>query len=71
MNKIKFDSKCIGCKICYKACWLDVIRWDDEKKRPVAAYPEDCIDCMFCVSQCPTDSVHVIVDFKKPMPKAY
>lgn len=31
-HKIEFDeSKCVGCQICYKACFVDVIRWDAEK----------------------------------------
>jgi len=37
MNIIKFGDNCTGCRMCYKACWLDVIRWDEEKKRPIAA----------------------------------
>ncbi|MDR0851904.1 MAG: 4Fe-4S dicluster domain-containing protein [Clostridiales Family XIII bacterium] len=71
MNIIKFDSNCTGCKLCYKACWLDVIRWDAEKKRPIAAYPEDCVDCNFCEVCCPTKAIHVNIDFKKPMPRSY
>ena len=27
-HKIEFDeSKCVGCQICYKACFVDVIRF--------------------------------------------
>jgi NAD-dependent dihydropyrimidine dehydrogenase PreA subunit len=72
MNIIKVDSgKCIGCKICYKACWLDVIRWDDENKRPIVAYAEDCVECNLCEVNCPKDAITVIVDYSKPFPKAY
>jgi NAD-dependent dihydropyrimidine dehydrogenase PreA subunit len=44
--KIKFDlDLCKGCKICTEACFVDVIRWNEEEKKPFAAYPEDCAWC--------------------------
>jgi NAD-dependent dihydropyrimidine dehydrogenase PreA subunit len=64
MNIIKIDNEsCVGCKTCYKACFIDVLRWDEESKRPVVAYPEDCVNCMVCVSYCPKDAVSIKVDF--------
>lgn len=64
MNKINFDSeKCVGCKICYKACFIDVIRWDELNKMPYAAYPEDCVNCCYCIAECPRGAVTIDVDY--------
>ena len=42
-HRIEFDpEKCVGCQICYKSCFVDVIRWDAEAKKPVFKYVEDC-----------------------------
>lgn len=72
MNTINVDyDKCIGCKICYKACWLDVIRWDDEKKKPVVAYPKDCVECNYCEISCPQEAIRVEIDYTKPFPEPY
>lgn len=72
MNAIKIDkNNCTGCKTCYQSCFMDVIRWDEEAKLPIAAYPEDCVDCLYCENSCPSEGIHVIIDFKKPMAKAY
>ena len=64
MNKITIDrDTCVGCKICYQACFIDVLRWDEENKRPVAAYPEDCVSCIYCVAHCPTKAISIEIDF--------
>ncbi len=69
MNTIAIDHEtCNGCKICYKACFVDVFRWDSEKKRPIVAYPEDCVQCNVCELNCPKDCIQVIVDWDKPFP---
>ena len=63
-HKIEFDeSKCTGCQICYKACFVDVIRWDAEAKRPVFQYVEDCEHCNYCEIKCPASAIKVIPDF--------
>ena len=72
MNVIKVDKEiCTGCKICYKACWMDVIRWDETENRPVAAHPEDCVECNYCEICCPEDAIQVSIDYSKPFPAAY
>lgn len=64
VNKIIVDDKkCVGCKTCYKACFIDVIRWNEETKRPIIAYPEDCVNCMYCEASCPTYAIHIDVDY--------
>ena len=63
-HKIQFDpEKCVGCKMCYKACFVDVIRWDEEKKKPVFKYVEDCEHCFVCQSVCKKEAITVVPDF--------
>ena len=72
MYTIKVDNdKCTGCKTCYKACWIDVIRWDEAAKRPIIAYPEDCVECNFCEISCPVDAIVVHVDYTRHFPSPY
>jgi NAD-dependent dihydropyrimidine dehydrogenase PreA subunit len=58
------QEKCIGCKICYKACFVDVIRWDEENKKPIIAYPKDCVHCTYCEALCPKECIEVEIDFE-------
>ena len=63
-HKIEFDpEKCVGCGLCYKSCFVDVIRWDAEHKKPVFKYVSDCEHCFYCEAQCRKGAIHVIPDY--------
>ena len=63
-HRIEFDSeKCVGCQMCYKSCFVDVIRWDSEKKQPIFKYVEDCEQCFYCQSVCAKEAITVIPDY--------
>ncbi len=65
MNTIKIDvDSCSGCGTCVKACFVDVLRWNDVEDKPVVAYPEDCVHCNACELACPTGSIEVLPDFE-------
>ncbi len=64
MNTINIDvESCSGCQMCVKACFVDVIRWNESDGLPVVAYPEDCVQCNACELACSTDSIEVIPDY--------
>ncbi len=50
---------CNGCGICVDSCCTDVIRMDDETKKAVIKYPEDCMLCLVCELDCPQHAVYV------------
>lgn len=62
---IEFDAeKCVGCGLCYKACFVDVIRWDAENRKPMFLYVNDCEHCFYCEAVCAKDAIKVIPDYK-------
>jgi NAD-dependent dihydropyrimidine dehydrogenase PreA subunit len=59
--KIEIDREaCTGCKTCFKACFLDVVRWDEAEKKPIVAYEQDCVWCFTCEINCPAHCINVI-----------
>lgn len=68
--KIDLDS-CQGCKSCMKACFADVIRWDDAEDKPVAAYTDDCVWCLACEEACPVNCIEVIPNIPAPLRSSY
>lgn len=65
--KVDYDA-CDGCKMCFKVCYVDVWRYDDEQDRPIVAYPEDCVHCNMCELECARGAIEVVYDYQSPWP---
>ncbi|MCF0229641.1 MAG: 4Fe-4S binding protein [Parasporobacterium sp.] len=64
-HTIEFDpTNCVGCKMCYQACFIDVIQWDAENKRPVFKYMNECEHCNYCEVSCKKGCIKVIVNWE-------
>jgi len=53
-------EECTGCQTCVDACFVDVMRWDDDEDQPVVAYELDCVWCFTCEINCPAQCINVI-----------
>lgn len=49
------DVLCIGCKKCYEVCPPDVFEFDEEKKRPIFVFSDECWYCGACILECPVE----------------
>lgn len=38
---------------------MDVIRFDEETKKPIIKYQADCMACYNCELDCPTNAIYV------------
>ena len=56
----RIDSElCNGCGICVNSCSQDVIRMDEEGKKAIIRYPEDCMSCDFCEIDCTQNAIYI------------
>ncbi|MFC2070636.1 ferredoxin family protein [Chloroflexota bacterium] len=58
IERIDLDL-CNGCGLCFDACPMDVIRIDEETKKAVIKYPEECMCCAYCDFECPEGAIYV------------
>lgn len=72
VERIEIDLNiCNGCKMCMRACFVDVIHWNDEEEKPIVAYPEDCVWCLACEVACPVDAIEVVPVIPSPLRISY
>ena len=72
VKAIKIDSEaCKGCKACMNACFTDVIRWNEAEKKPVVAYPEDCVWCLACEAGCSAQCIEVVPHIPAPLRSSF
>ena len=72
MNSVTIDlDLCNACKTCMNACFVDVIRWDELEKKPIVAYPEDCVACNACEIACPEQCIEVVPTLPGRFPAHY
>ena len=70
--KIEIDEfMCNSCKMCVDACFVDVLRWDEDERKPIVAYPEDCVWCLACEEACTAQCIEVMPTIPVHMPEPY
>jgi NAD-dependent dihydropyrimidine dehydrogenase PreA subunit len=65
------ENQCNGCGICVNSCPMDVIRMDEERKKAIAIYPEDCTLCAVCEIDCPQHAIYVSPIKQVPVPMCW
>jgi NAD-dependent dihydropyrimidine dehydrogenase PreA subunit len=46
---------------------MDVIRMDEESKKAIIKYPEECMCCDYCELDCPVDAIYVSPEKYAPL----
>ena len=67
VRRIDYDL-CTGCGLCIDNCPMDVIRMDEEIKRPFIKYLRDCQSCFLCAKDCPADAITVTYHRERRIP---
>ena len=50
---------CIGCRLCYDTCPLDVFGFDPDRNVAIVLYPLECWHCGVCELECPEGVIDV------------
>ena len=67
IRKIDY-SLCNGCEICVDICPMDVLRMDEDTKKPFIKYLRDCQSCFLCEVDCPLEAIYVTPDRERRIP---
>ncbi len=53
------EAVCTGCGICVDSCMMDVIYFNEGKKKACIKYPKDCQACFLCQVDCPVNAITI------------
>lgn len=65
------ETLCNGCGICIDSCPMEVIGMDEERKKAIVKYPEDCTLCAICEIDCPQKAIYVDPNKWIPVPMCW
>jgi NAD-dependent dihydropyrimidine dehydrogenase PreA subunit len=61
-------ERCNGCGICISCCPQDVFRLNEQTKKAIIKYPDDCVACWSCEDYCPCDCLTVTQERSREVP---